>query len=95
MRLLAGIVVIGAIVYFGWETPWNQKVPWLESVSGFNTAHAGKAHARHAAGNKQQPPLADQPDYNKDRSFTGHIFYKDADGKRYWLDAQGKKHYEP
>lgn len=28
-------------------------------------------------------------------TFTGHIFYTDEQGKRYWLDAQGKHHYQP
>lgn len=94
MRLLAEILVIGVIVNFGWETPWNQRVPWLESVHSATSAHTGRARHRHSPGSKSQQPLADQPVYNKDRSFTGHIFYKDADGKKYWLDARGNKHYE-
>ena len=40
-------------------------------------------------------PAVDQPAYDKDRSFTGHIFYVDAaTGKKYWVDARGDRHYE-
>lgn len=27
--------------------------------------------------------------------FTGYIYYTDEQGKTYWLDAQGKRHYKP
>ena len=27
-------------------------------------------------------------------SFTGHIYYTDENGKKYWLDAQGQRHYD-
>lgn len=37
----------------------------------------------------------DRPAPNKDGSFTGHVFYTDEHGKKYWLDAQGQRHYEP
>lgn len=27
-------------------------------------------------------------------SFTGHIYYTDENGKKYWIDGQGKRHYD-
>ncbi len=38
--------------------------------------------------------VLDTPAENAPKTFTGHIFYTDENGKKYWLDAQGKRHYE-
>jgi hypothetical protein len=40
---------------------------------------------RHFAATSATPP----------KSFTGHIYYTDEAGKTYWLDAQGRRHYQP
>lgn len=37
----------------------------------------------------------DRPAYNATHSFSGHVYYVDSNGAKYWLDAQGQRHYEP
>jgi hypothetical protein len=37
----------------------------------------------------------DRPSPTPPKSFTGHITYTDENGKSYWLDAQGTRHYPP
>jgi len=32
---------------------------------------------------------------NQTHTFTNHIYYVDNNGAKYWLDAQGQRHYEP
>lgn len=39
--------------------------------------------------------VLDKPIDPANKTFTGHILYKDEAGKSYWLDAQGQRHYEP
>ena len=105
MRLLIDIVVIAAVVYFGWDTPWSERIPALNKATPVSRTHAPRPQAYSKnpgspAGAPSAPvatPLGvDQPAYNKNRSFTGHIYYVDASsGKRYWIDAQGSRHYEP
>ena len=37
----------------------------------------------------------DRPAYNQTHSFTKHVYYVDNNGAKYWIDAQGQRHYEP
>jgi hypothetical protein len=37
--------------------------------------------------------VLDKPIDPPNKTFTGHILYKDEAGKSYWLDAQGQRHY--
>ena len=39
--------------------------------------------------------ILDKPIDPPNKTFTGHITYKDEAGKTYWLDAQGRRHYQP
>lgn len=43
---------------------------------------------------KERKTSLDRPAYNDSRTFTGHVFYKDEAGKQYWIDGEGKRHYE-
>ncbi|HEY4282167.1 MAG TPA: hypothetical protein VGM62_03815 [Chthoniobacterales bacterium] len=89
MRLLCEVFVIGALLYTGWETPWNQRLPWLVSSQAANQPSAARSEVT-----PKPAAQVDRPAYNKAQSFTGHIFYVDPDGKKYWLDAQGNRRYE-
>jgi hypothetical protein len=37
----------------------------------------------------------DRPAYNQTHGFSGHVYYADSKGAKYWIDAQGQHHYEP
>ena len=44
----------------------------------------------------KRPASLDRPSQSATPAvFTKHIYYEDGNGKKYWLDAQGKRHYEP
>lgn len=43
----------------------------------------------------KRPGSLDRPGHSPTPTvFTKHIYYTDEKGKKYWLDAQGKRHYE-
>ena len=43
----------------------------------------------------KRPGSLDRPGHSATPAvFTKHIYYTDDKGKKYWLDAQGKRHYE-
>lgn len=37
----------------------------------------------------------DRPAYNPTHAFTNHVYYVDNNGAKYWVDAQGQRHYGP
>ena len=84
MRLLLEIVVAAALIALSWNKSFKQ---WASEApvigSHFTEPSVKKSVAPKATGTP--PP----------KSFTGHIIYTDEQGKSYWLDAQGKRHYQP
>lgn len=36
----------------------------------------------------------DRPAYNPTHSFANDVYYVDNNGAKYWVDAQGQRHYE-
>ena len=84
MRLLLEIVVAIALIALSWNKSFKQ---WASEAPVIGS------HFTEPAVNKPVPSktsAASQP-----KSFTGHIYYTDEQGKSYWLDAQGKRHYQP
>jgi hypothetical protein len=86
MRLFLELVVAAVLIALAWQKPfkdWASKVP---GIGPHLTAPAQSPEPKSAA-----PPTTPEAP----KAFTGHIFYTDENGKRYWLDAQGRRHYEP
>ncbi len=109
IRLLCELVVILALVALGWQKSFHEwvdeargdsKVVKTQEAKQHASASAGPRQSSHAsggphAGSAAPKSVADQPVYDGKRSFTGHVFYKDSQGKTYWIDGSGKRHYEP
>ena len=103
MRLLLEIVVVAALIALAWEKPWKEWVSEAPLVGNKLVAPAkpqapvvrSPTRASGAGAGTRQRTTADHPLPTKDNSFTGHVFYLDDKGVRYWLDAQGQRHYEP
>lgn len=109
MRLLLELLLIAALIAFGWEKSYHQ---WLGetpvigkfAVPAKSPPPAVKAVAARPVASAspngawmwQKNGTLDQPAQKQaPKSFTGHILYADEHGKEYWLDAQGQRHYEP
>lgn len=107
VRLLCELVIILALVALGWQKSFHE---WVDQARGGSKSGAPEQQsARRAlpanAAASRQPfnavaPVrprsgADQPAYDNKRSFTGHVFYKDEQGKTYWIDGAGRRHYQP
>lgn len=90
MRLLLEIIVAGALIAAAWNKSfkdWASEAP----VIGTQLKSSSKTSAP-----KAKTPSANAPTTSgSPKSFTGHIYYTDEQGKSYWLDAQGKRHYQP
>jgi hypothetical protein len=91
MRLLCEILVIGALIYLGWEKPLKEWIGQIPGASVFATSKPSGSRM----GNPNHKTMLDRPALNQAQSFTGHITYVDEKGKAYWLDAQGRRHYQP
>jgi hypothetical protein len=88
MRLLLEIILAAALI----ALVWNKSVKeWIGdgAVIGQHASAPSHTPARQKA--IASPGISATPS----KSFTGHIYYTDDQGKTYWLDAQGKRHYQP
>ena len=86
MRLLLEIAVGLALIAASWNKSFKQ---WASEAPVIGSHFDASA----AASPKPVPPKTSAPPPPK--SFTGHSLYTDEQGKSYWLDAQGKRHYQP
>ena len=60
-------------------------------------APAASAPTKHSADwmfDPKRPGSLDRPGATPAPTFSNHIYYKDEQGKKYWQDAQGNRHYE-
>jgi hypothetical protein len=83
MRLLLEVIVAAALIALAWQKSfkdWTRELPVIGS------------HITAATPPPKTKPAVTAP---SPQSFTDHIYYTDDTGKRYWLDAQGKRHYDP
>ena len=89
MRLLIEIVVIGALIALAWQKSFKE---WASEAPVIGQHFTAPTPAPPPKAKVPSPPAtaATTP-----QTFTGHIYYTDEAGKKYWLDAQGKRHYEP
>lgn len=95
MRLLVEIFLLGALVYLGWDKPYRAWLP--ASIVGVapNQRQTARPSSAKVGARTVGAPQPNQPVYNASHSFTGHIIYADENGRKYWLDGAGKRHYEP
>lgn len=83
MRLLLEIIVAAALIALSWNKSFKQ---WASEAPVIGSYFAEPSARK---------PVAPKPSATPPQSFTGHIYYTDESGKRYWLDAQGRRHYDP
>jgi hypothetical protein len=89
MRLLLELILAAALI----ALVWNKSVKeWIGEapVIGQHITASSQAPALPVK-TAVSPTMSATPP----KSFTGHIYYTDEQGKSYWLDAQGKRHYQP
>lgn len=89
MRLLLEIIVAAVLIALAWKQSFKEWVRETPVIGSYVSAPAVPS----AQNAKTVVPPATSATPLK--SFTGHIYYTDEKGKTYWLDAQGKRHYEP
>jgi hypothetical protein len=85
MRLLLELVVAAALIALSWNKSFKQWASEAPGVGPYLSAHPETPRTKSAPTTTSAP----QP-----KEFTGHIYYTDEQGKSYWLDAQGKRHYD-
>jgi hypothetical protein len=85
MRLFLEIAVAVLLIGFSWNKSFKQ---WMSEAPVVGSHFSQPAVARKPGA----PRTSAAP---RPKSFTGHILYTDEQGKSYWLDAQGKRHYQP
>ena len=101
MRLLGEIFIIGALLYLGWEKPFTQWIhgpppPVVTATPPPPPKPIVRATATPSGAwmwDSSRKSLLDQPGPKK--SFTGQVTYQDENGRTYWLDGAGRRHYEP
>jgi len=84
MRLLLEIVVAAALIALSWNKSFKQWASEAPVIGSQLTEPSVKTSSAPKAIGTLPP-----------KAFTGHIIYTDEQGKSYWLDAQGKRHYQP
>ena len=90
MRLLLELVLVAALIAAGWETSFHERIGQVPVIGRYVAAQPEKPSTKSPVAPTTNAPASTQP-----KSFTGHIFYTDEQGKSYWVDAQGKRHYQP
>lgn len=85
MRLLLEIAVALALIAASWNKSFKQWASDVPVIGSHFSATAATPKPLSPKTSATPPP----------QSFTGHIYYTDEQGKSYWLDAQGKRHYQP
>jgi hypothetical protein len=83
MRLLLELVVAAALIALVWN---KSSKDWVSEVPGVGP---------HLIVPAQAPRTKSTVPPTSPKTFSGHIYYTDEQGKSYWLDAQGKRHYQP
>jgi len=89
VRLLLELILAAARIALVWNKSakeWIGEAP----VTGQHMTSSSQSPAPLVKTAVSPPTSATTP-----KAFTGHIYYTDEQGKSYWLDAQGKRHYQP
>ena len=88
MRLLLELVVAAALIALAWNKSFKD---WVTEAPLIGTQLKPSTQS---LGPNRKPPVSAATTNASPKSFTGHIYYTDEQGKQYWLDAQGKRHYD-
>ena len=108
MRLVLELLVVAGLVALGWNKSFSERAgmssaPIASSAAAARPIPAGaRENASGAAATTSSPSGAwmwdrnrratlDRPAYDPKES---HPWQTDESGRRYWLDGQGKRHYE-
>lgn len=86
MRILVEIIIAGVLIALSWNKSFKQ---WVSEAPVIGSHFS--ATTRPPSKTTVSPTTSATPP----KTFTGHIYYTDEQGKTYWLDAQGKRHYQP
>ena len=87
MRLLLELIVAALLIALVWNKSFKE---WASEVPGVGPHLTAPAQGPQRKTTAPPSTVATSP-----KTFTGHIYYTDEQGKSYWLDAQGKRHYSP
>lgn len=88
MRLLIELIVAAALIALSWNKSFKQ---WASETPGLGHYFTAQTQTPKPKSSVGPTSTATAPP----KEFTGHIYYTDEQGKKYWLDAQGRRHYEP
>lgn len=102
MRSLIEAVLLSAIVALAWEKPISERVGDVIPALASNGPVTQPVRATPVAANsfglwmwdENRKSVLDRPAYSQTAAFTNHVYYADNHGRRFWVDAQGKRHYE-
>ena len=86
MRTLLEIIVAALLIALLWNKSSKEWAGEAPIIGPYLTAPARPQRVSAPA----RPTATSTPI----KSFTGHITYTDEQGRVYWLDAQGVRHYE-
>lgn len=87
MRFIVEIIVAAALITLSWNKSFREWASEAPLIGSHLTARTPAPNSK--------APAPDRLAYKETKSFTGHIYYTDEQGKKYWLDAKGIRHYQP
>ncbi len=88
MRLLLEIIIAALLIALAWNKSFKD---WVSETPLIGTQLKPSTQS---SGPNRKAPVSAATANGPPKSFTGHIYYTDEQGKQYWLDAQGKRHYD-
>ena len=103
MRLLCELAIVAALIAAAWQKPFGERLgeviplfgkPAPPALAQPVAYHPGASPSGAWMWDPNRRTTLDRPAYNESRTFTGHIYYADDYGRKYWLDGQGKRRYD-
>ena len=101
MRLFFEIFLAAALVVLAWNKPYSEWFGTDLQVDQLTARATGRQPVGGPSPTKgewmwdpNRKSALDRPAYNQSRSSTSQIRYVDAEGKEYWIDSKGRRHYD-
>jgi lipopolysaccharide export system protein LptC len=107
MRLILEIALVAALIWFGWEKPFKERIPGAKPADAATVKVSPVTPARRATAVHQPVTTStpsgdwmwdpahrstlDRPAYDSQKASQRYL---DEAGRRYWIDGQGVRHYE-